>query len=120
MKYLFSVLLLVILAAVSNGQVAIKLEEVNKHVGDSVKVCGKVYGVKYLQLAKNSPTFLNIGAAYPNQALTLVIWEDTRKKFEKSPEELFADKNICVTGRVELFKEKPQIVVTSVSQLVNE
>ena len=57
---------------------------------------------------------------YPNQALTIVFWEETRKKFEKSPEELFADKNVCVTGRVELFKEKPQIVVTSVSHLALE
>ena len=39
-------------AVVSHAQLAIKLDEVNKHVGDSVKVCGKVYGVKYLQQAK--------------------------------------------------------------------
>ena len=69
---------------------------------------------------KNSPTFLNVDASYPSQALTVVIWEDTRKKFEKSPEELFADKNVCVTGRVEVFKEKPQIVVKAISQLVVE
>ena len=29
-----------------------------------------------------------------------MIWEETRKKFGKAPEQLFADKNICITGRV--------------------
>ena len=118
MKKLLFLAFSILFAVVSYAQVAIKLEDVGKHVGDSVKVCGKVYGVKYLQQAKNSPTFLNVGAAYPNQLLTVVIWEETRKKFEKYPEELFADKNVCITGRVELFKEKPQIVVASVVQLL--
>lgn len=55
------------------AQKEIKLEELKDHIGDSVKVQGNVYGVRFLESAKNTPTFINIGAAYPNQLLTVVI-----------------------------------------------
>nr|WP_276504847.1 hypothetical protein [Terrimonas sp. H1YJ31] len=61
MKYLISFLLLFGVALASFGQEIIKLDDVSKHVGDSVKVCGKVYGIRYLEQAKNSPTFINVG-----------------------------------------------------------
>lgn len=86
-------------------------------MGDSVKVCGKVYGIKYLEQAKNSPTLINIGGAYPNQLLTVVIWGDVRKEFEKTPEELFTDKNVCVVGKIEIFKGKEQVVIGKKDQI---
>lgn len=99
------------------SQTEIKLEDVGKHVGDSVKVCGKVYGGIFLDRSKDTPTFLNVGGAYPNTPLTIVIWADTRKQFENKPEEFFKDKNICVVGKIALFKEKPQIVIYDKSQI---
>ena len=99
------------MTVVSFSQINIKLEDVGKHVGDTVKVCGKVYGVRYLETTKNQPTFLNVGASFPKQVLTVVIWSDVRKQFEKAPELLFADKEVCITGKVEVYKGKVQIVV---------
>jgi DNA/RNA endonuclease YhcR with UshA esterase domain len=93
------------------SQITIELENVSKHIGDRVTVCGKVRGGRYLEQVKGNPTFLNMGAAFPKHTLTVVIWNDVRKEFEKAPEELFKDKEICVTGRVELYKGKVQIVV---------
>ncbi len=110
MKYLVLVAFLPF-ATIAYSQKMIKLEDVSKHVGDSVRVCGKVYGIRYMEQAKNSPTLINIGGAYPNQKLTVVIFGDVRKKFEKTPEELFKDKEICVTGRIEMYKGKEQVVV---------
>ncbi|MFC0776009.1 hypothetical protein [Terrimonas alba] len=119
MKYLLS-LAFVLIAANSLAQAPIKLEDVSKHVGDSVKVCGKVYGIRYLEQAKNSPTFINVGGAYPNQLLTIVIWGEVRKKFEKTPEELFTDKEVCVVGKIELYKGKEQVVVKAKEQIKGE
>ena len=65
----------------------------------------------------DKPTFINLGAAYPNQLLTVVIWEDVRKQFEKSPEELYQNKTICVTGKIELFLDGPQIVISERNQI---
>jgi hypothetical protein len=93
------------------SQSTIKLEDVSKYIGDSVTVCGKVSDGRYFEKSKCAPTFLNLVAAFPNHSLTIVIWNDVRKQFETAPELLFKNKEVCFTGRIELFKEKPQIVV---------
>lgn len=95
----------------------IKAEDIGKHVGDSVKICSKVFSARYFEQAKNSPTLLNIGAAFPNQLFTVVIWSEVRKQFETAPEVFFLNQHICVTGKVELFKDKPQIVLQGKEQI---
>ncbi|MBS1509502.1 MAG: hypothetical protein JST86_01580 [Bacteroidetes bacterium] len=107
-----------LIALLSYSQTEIKLEEVSKHVGDSVKVCGKIYGGIFLERSSGTPTFLNVGGAYPNNPLTIVIWADVRKQFEQKPEEFYKDKAVCVYGKIELYKDKPQIVLHQVKQLV--
>lgn len=99
------------------SQTNIKLEDLKSHIGDSVTVCGKVYSGRYLQSSNNSPTFLNIGAKYPDQLLTVVIWGDARKEFTGKPEDDYTNKEVCITGKVELYKDKPQIVIRKSSQL---
>jgi exonuclease VII large subunit len=99
------------------SQVHIKPEEAVNHVGDSVKVCGKIYGGIYLENSKGQPTLLNMGAKYPDSPLTLVIWADARKKLTYKPEEKFKDKEVCVTGRVTLYKEKAQIEIANEEQI---
>ena len=37
-----------------------------------------------------------------------------------TPEEFYNGKEVCITGKIELFKDKPQIVVTSKSQIVEQ
>lgn len=103
--------LLLFLSFKGYSQIIIPLEDINKHVGDSITVCGKVSGIRFLENSKNTPTFMNMGASFPNQLLTVVLWGDVRKQFEKTPEELFTNKEVCVTGRVELYKDKLQIVL---------
>lgn len=99
MKLLFGFAFFIFCSLSSYSQQTIALEDVAKHVGDSVKVCGVVKGGRFLEQAKNSPTLLNIGAAFPNQLLTVVMWSDVRKLFEKAPEELFKEKEVCIIGR---------------------
>lgn len=100
------------------SQHTIKLEDVKYHIGDSVTVCGKVYSARFMENSKNTPTFLNLGAAFPNQLLTVVIWGDVRNKMENKPEVYFNNKEVCITGKIELYKEKPQIVIKSSEQIV--
>lgn len=100
-----------------HAQKTIKLEEASSHVGDSVHVCGKVYEVKFFKTASTSYTFINLGAPYPRQLLSIVIAKDARAAFEKTPEELFENKSICVDGKIELYKGRPQIEVTDKKQV---
>jgi micrococcal nuclease len=99
------------------AQISIKLEDAAKHIGDSVTVCGKVADMRYFENSKNKPTLLNLGAKHPNELLTLVIWEATRALFTTKIDDLM-DKEICVTGRIILYKEKPEIIIEKPEQIV--
>ena len=117
MKGLLTVLTLFVTLCVS-AQTEIGLDELASHVGDSVIVKGKIHGVRYLESAKNTPTFINVGGAFPNQLLTIVIWGDVRKKLNYAPEEKpYVNGFAKISGKVELYKGKPQIVIMNPSQL---
>ena len=93
------------------SQTLIKAEEVGKHVGDSVVVEARVFSTRYFESAKNTPTLLNIGAAFPNQLFTVVIYGEDRKNFSTAPEEYFKNQTVKIRGKVELYRDRPQIVV---------
>ena len=92
-------------------------EEGAKHVGDSIKVCGKVFGGRFFETSNGSPTLLNLGAAYPASPLTVMIPGKVRAELGYIPEAALKDKIICVRGKVILFKEKPEIIIYDISQL---
>lgn len=100
-----------------HAQKQIKLDEASKNIGDSVSTCGKVFSARYFEGSQDAPTLLNLGAAYPNQLLTVVIYGEARKLFKEAPEVFFKDKNICVTGKLTLYKEKPQIIIYKPEQI---
>lgn len=101
----------------ARAQTSIKLDEVGKHIGDSVTVCGKVADMRYFENSKNKPTLLNIGAKHPDAPLTVVIWENARALFTSKLDDLL-DKEIFITGRIILYKEKPEIVIDRPDQIV--
>ena len=119
MKYIF-LLITLNLSIIVNAQKSITLDEVGKHIGDSVKVCGQVYDTYYDSRAENTPTFLNIGAKYPNQLLTIVIWSEVRKQLDFKPEEFYKEKQICIVGKITEFQKKPQIVISTINQIIIE
>ena len=102
----------------AQAQKEISIDSLSQHIGDSVVVCTKIYGGIYLERSKGTPTFLNAGAAYPNAPLTVVIWADARAKFKEAPEVFYKDKAVCITGKIILYKEKPEIVVYAETQIV--
>ena len=61
MKKLFLVVTL-ILSQIIFAQNKISIDSVSSHIGDTVQICSKVYGVKALEKV----TFINVGRAYPN------------------------------------------------------
>jgi len=73
------------------------------HIGDYVIVTDKVYGVKDM----GSLVLVNVGGAYPDQPLTVVL-----RGSAKSVAAELDGKTIHATGKVELYKGKPEIVVT--------
>ena len=60
MKYLYCLLLLSANNFTkSNAQALIKIEDINKHIGDTVKICTKIYGGQFFtRLQNNPPTYM--------------------------------------------------------------
>ncbi|MEW6141613.1 MAG: hypothetical protein AB1597_00445 [Chloroflexota bacterium] len=80
-------------------------------------VYGPVASTTYAARSNGQPTFLNLGRPYPNQGFTVVIWGRDRSKFPSSPEKFYEGKTISVTGLIEEYRDVPEIIVTSPSQI---
>jgi DNA/RNA endonuclease YhcR with UshA esterase domain len=114
MKSFILIVCCFVFSAVAVAQNKIPVDSASKHIGESVTVCTTVYGVKSLEKL----TFINVGAAYPNSPLTIVIFAKDLPNFKPTPEVLYANKKICVTGKVEDFKGKAEIVITKPEEIV--
>lgn len=117
MKKLAVTLSLIVTVVAAQAQQQISIDSLRQHVGDSVMVCTKIFGGIYLERSNGTPTLLNAGAAYPNSPLTVMIGPDARALFKEAPETFYKDKNVCITGKVILYKDKPEIVVYDEKQI---
>jgi len=117
MKILLVSVLLIYFGMTAHAQIQVKLGYLSDYVGDSVTVCGKVESARYMKAADDSITVINVGGKYPDQLLTIVIWRQHRSQFAGSPEIDWIGKQVCVTGKVEIYNKKPEIVVKQTSQV---
>lgn len=117
---LFLTLIFATIGSMAFSQVEVKTPaELKGHVGDSIKYCGKVASARLMDRSFNAPTFLNIDNPYPNQTFTVVIWKWDRENFQEKPEKFYLDKNVCIYGKLELFKETQlQVTIHSEAQIV--
>jgi hypothetical protein len=91
----------------------IPANEAAAHVGQYATVEGVVAKVF---TSRKGNTFLNIGAAYPNQTFT--GWIPPASPVSKSA--VLSDiegKHVKITGRIEMYKGKPEIRINAASQL---
>ena len=66
--------------------------------------------------SKNGNTFLNIGAAYPNQTFTGWIPNSSPVK-DSAVLTGIEGKHVKITGRIEMYKDKPEIRINAAEQL---
>lgn len=86
------------------------------HVGQEATVCGTIEHARYASASRRQPTFLNFGGRFPNHLFTAVIFGADRPKFG-SPEVVYLKKPVCVSGRLQLYRGKPAIILTEPKQL---
>jgi endonuclease/exonuclease/phosphatase family metal-dependent hydrolase len=96
----------------AEGRPVVKWEEARSIVGQTAFVCGKVIGVPTV----GKITFLNFDAQRPVR-FAGVIFDDKLTNFPKPPSEMYNGKIVKISGAVSLFKDQPQIVVTSPAQV---
>jgi hypothetical protein len=86
----------------------VKLEDLKNAIGKTVSVQGKVYSSKDI----GSMILVNLGAAYPNQLLTLAL-----KGKAKDLGNQLDSKTITIEGEVINYKGKPEIIVTDPTKI---
>jgi hypothetical protein len=91
--------------------VSIDVTKASEYEGKLVSICAKVFSTKVL--GSNGMTFLNLGGAYPNSPLTIVIYSDSVGNFNFKPADFYKGKDICVKGIIKIYKGKPEIIVNT-------
>lgn len=92
--------------------------EARNHIGEQGTVVGPVAGTKWASSSNGQPTFINIGADYPNSnRFTVVIWIQNRGNFSPPPEIMYAGKTIAVTGTIQDYQGTAEIEVASPIQI---
>jgi hypothetical protein len=94
--------------AASVHATAVKLEEVKNHIGKTVSTQGKVFSSRDI----GSMILVNLGAAYPDQLLTIAL-----KGKAKELSSQLENKTIIVEGEVIDYKGKPEIIITDPSKI---
>jgi S1/P1 Nuclease len=85
----------------------IDVKDAMNYVGKEVTICARVYSIR----ATTAITQVSVGEAYPNNPLTIIVFAKNYTNFTVPVEDMLKDKNICVKGKIELYKGKPQIIV---------
>ena len=117
MKKLYPLILISLAAWTTSSASADKITpaQAKDYVGKQATVCGVVASANFAARSKRQPTFLNLDEPYPRHIFTAVIWIEDRPKFGK-PETL-KGRRVCVSGLVEDYRGKPQIVLQEAEQL---
>src|ERR1700720_765013 len=114
-KHSLAALIFILVAtAVTCGQAGAvySAAEAGKHIGEVATVSDRVDGVH--QSGKGN-IFLNMGGKYPNQAFTAYIPSGIAVQF--SDYQKYDGKTVAVSGKIALYRGKPEIIVTSPSQI---
>jgi hypothetical protein len=90
--------------------------QAGEFLGRRATVCGSVASARYAENAEGQPTFLFIGAAFPNHPFSVRIWGRDREKFGIDLTSL-AGKTVCATGEIGRANNRPEIVVRSADKL---
>ena len=109
---------IILLAAAYCQAAPILPEEAKNHVGENVSVRGMV---EQVSVSKKGHAFLNFGGNYPNQIFTgFVPAQNVAKVGGEEFLRSLADNAVTVSGKIELYKGKPEIVISSAAQIVKE
>ncbi len=88
------------------------LKDIPKAVGKEVVIVDSVYDGR----AFENHTLLNIGGKYPDQIVSVFIAKKDYKNFIDDILKLYLHKKISVNGKLSIFNDKAQIVVTDPKQ----
>ena len=98
-------------AAKTNAPIQISAAEAKKHIGAQAVVKGKIAEVNVGERIVR----LNFEEPYPKNPFTAVIFPANTNKFPEV--EKLKGKKVEISGKISEYRERPQIVLTTTSQL---
>jgi hypothetical protein len=113
-RFLAVSLICFVSTAFADDLLVIKDSDASNHIGEQVEVRGTVSSV---HTSRKDNSFLNIGGAYPNQTFTGFIKAGTDLSLDAEFIKSLQGKEIGIVGNVQLYKGKPEIVVTEKEQI---
>ena len=115
MKKILLLSVFIIASSLSFAQV-ISADSAMYFEGKEITVKGKITST-FVTKGESKKVLLNFGKPHPNESFTVVIEEADLSKFKYDPSEFLKDKTIYVKGKVKMYKDKPEIMVTSSDQI---
>ena len=89
-----------------------------QNIGKLRTVCGKIQSTYIYSSTGSQIIYLNMGGEYPNHTFTGLIWYSSNKdNFNGRPDKKYKMRNICISGVITTFKNKPQIQIDFENQI---
>ena len=85
----------------------IQAADAKNHIGEKATVCGVVASKHVASRTQGTPTFIDLDKPYPNQSMTVVIWERGKGSVGFLP----ARGQLCVIGSVVQYRDGAEIVL---------
>ena len=115
MKKLFLFITSICLWQISFSQ-TVPLDSVQFYEGKEITVCAKAIDT-YVSKTNEGTTFVNFGHPYPKSTFTVVIFETDLPNFKYTPSVYLKEKKVCITGKVKIYKGKPEMIVNKEEQI---
>jgi DNA/RNA endonuclease YhcR with UshA esterase domain len=90
----------------------IRPDETKSHVGQPVTVEAAISDV---HVTRSGATFIDMGGEFPDNNFVAVIFADDAAKFPSA--EKLEGKTVTITGTVQMYQGKPEIILKSANQL---
>jgi DNA/RNA endonuclease YhcR with UshA esterase domain len=111
-NFIFAAVIALFTASISQAE-TISPQDASRHVGAMVTVEGVVSQVS---TSNGGTTFINFGGRFPNHVFYAVIFESQADRFPGVRG--LEGKPVAISGTVELYKGKPQIILQSPDQIL--
>ena len=98
------------------AQMKISIDSISAYIGQNVTVCSKILST-HITKGEKPVTYLNLGAAYPDQKLTLVIFQKDKPNFPSAPEKYYNLQEVCATGVLKTYRSMTEMIISRKDQI---
>lgn len=95
----------------------IQPQDMRRHIGDSVVVCGTVFITRFFESFQNQASILDFQSSRSAPGARAIIWKEHRQKLGNLPRAFYTNKEVCISGVVYLYENIPYIQISNKEQL---